>query len=433
MQEIKHPSQPLGEGSETESTSLASSSAMVSRAHCPYRQSLLLQQALAPDKMRVAFFLGAGCPMAIRVTEGAATKPLIPDVKGLTKVICDSLSTSTSYKVAFETVLHRLSDSGKAEPNVEQILSYVRALGEVVGNDGIEGLSSQVLNNLDKEICRVTTEVVKVRLSEDNTPYHQLATWIRGIPRTQSVEIFTSNYDLLMDQALEEQQVPYFDGFVGSDSTFFDLASMEQDNLPSRWARLWKVHGAINWWRTAKGDFERRKESDSSDLQMIYPSHLKYLESRRMPYLAMLDRLKSFLSRGQAVLVTCGYSFSDDHLNEAILQGLAGNPTAVCFALLFGDRKIAPNAVAKARKHSNLRLLATDGAVLGTIEADWHSDEKKEHALHGVAVQTGEMVFRSHAPAQRCKFLLGDFASLGNFLAQQIAFGEDENERSKAK
>lgn len=35
---------------------------MNTSSHCPYRQSTLLQQALAPDKMRIAFLLGAGCP-----------------------------------------------------------------------------------------------------------------------------------------------------------------------------------------------------------------------------------------------------------------------------------------------------------------------------------------------------------------------------------
>lgn len=406
--------------------------AAVSRAHCPYRQSSLLQQALAPDKMRVAFFLGAGCPLSIRIADGDETKPLIPDTNGLTKLICQALSNSEAHKIGFGTLLKRLTDSGKKEPNVEEILSYIRVLREVVG-EGIDGLSSNVLTEMEKEICHVTTEVMKVQLPSDNTPYHQLATWIVGISRTQPVEVFTCNYDLLMEQALEQRQVPYFDGFIGSDTTFFDLASMEQDSLPPRWARLWKVHGSINWWRTAKGDFERRKDDTPGDQQMIYPSHLKYLESRRMPYLAMLDRLKSFLGRGQAVLVTCGYSFSDQHLNEVILQGLAGNPTTVCFALLFGDRKTAPEAVAKAVKHSNLRLLATDGAVLGTIEGDWLSGERTEHALHGIAVQTGEMKSRTNAPAESCKFLLGDFASLGRFLAQQIAFGEDASERSNAQ
>jgi len=52
--------------------------------HCPYRQASLIQQALTPDKMRVAFFLGAGCPTSIRIADGAGTRPLIPDVSGLT-------------------------------------------------------------------------------------------------------------------------------------------------------------------------------------------------------------------------------------------------------------------------------------------------------------------------------------------------------------
>lgn len=88
------------------------------------------------------------------------------------------------------------------------------------------------LNGIDEEICKLTTEVVQARLPGDDTPYHQLATWIGGVPRAHAVEVFTSNYDLLMEQSLEERRVPYFDGFVGSANTFFDVASMEQGNLP---------------------------------------------------------------------------------------------------------------------------------------------------------------------------------------------------------
>jgi len=413
-------------------TSIAGSSP-TSQTHCPYRQASLLQQALASDKMRVAFFIGAGCPVAIRIADSEGTKPLIPDVKGLTFHISKLLKASADHQITFQKLLQRLGGAGKAEPNIEDILSYVRALRDVAGNEGIDGLSVDNLGRIEQEICRATTEVMKVRLVNDDTPYHQLATWVGGIRRIYPVEIFTSNYDLLIEQSLEERQVPYFDGFVGSDRTFFDLASIEQDNLPSRWARLWKVHGSINWWRTEKGFFERRIDGNPGDQQMIYPSHLKYEQSRRMPYLAMLDRIKAVLAHGRAVLVTCGYSFSDQHLNEVILQGLAGNPIAVCFGLLFTDRAQAPEAVAKARKHSNLRLLALDGAVLGTIEADWLSQEKVDHPLNGLAVRAGQMKERTSAPDERCKFLLGDFKSLGEFLASQIAYGQGEIEKIDGK
>ena len=392
--------------------------------HCPYRQATLIQQALSPDKMRVAFFIGAGCPMSIRIPDGEGARPLIPDIAGLTKKVVQAVEGSDTYKESFNTLISRLDKAGNNTPNVEEILTHIRALADVVGGGDIQGLTQINLVALDDEICRVTTEVVSATLPGDDSPYHHLAAWIGGIQRSNSAEVFTSNYDLLMEQAFETRKVPYFDGFVGSNRTFFDLASMEQDKLPTRWARLWKVHGSVNWWRSSSGEVERRQAAEAGDRQMIYPSHLKYDQSRRLPYLAMLDRLKAFLANGQAVLITCGYSFADQHLNEVIIQGLAGNPTAVCFGLVFGDRADTPEGVRKARMHSNLSLLAADGAVLGSVERDWRSEEKPDHPLHGIAVRIGEMTYRTKAPAERCKFLLGDFRSFGEFLARQLSHRE---------
>jgi SIR2-like domain len=390
---------------------------------CPYRQATLLQQALSPDKMRVGFFLGAGCPVSIRVPDGTATRPLIPNIEGLTDKIRAKMTASTEHKAHFVSILNQLGDSLADKRTVEDILTRVRGVLEVVGTSTFEGMSKDDLKKLDKAICDEISGVMKERLPARSTPYHDLAAWIGSIPRAHPVEIFTSNYDLLMEQALEESSVPYFDGFSGSDRTFFDAPSMEQDKLPPRWARLWKVHGSINWWRTKEGVVQRRERAETDAQQMIHPSHLKYDESRIMPYLAMQDRLRSFLARGQAVLVTCGYSFLDGHLNQAILDGLGGNPTAVCFGLLYGDRATAASSIAKVGHRGNLRLLGVDGGVLGTIDRDWHAVVKPEHEFHGSAVCTGTLGDRTKAPDDRCKFLLGDFKSLGQFLADQLARG----------
>ncbi|MBI2796655.1 MAG: SIR2 family protein [Gemmatimonadetes bacterium] len=389
--------------------------------HCPYAQAALLEQALAPDKMRVAFLLGAGCPVSIRVPRNGVNEALIPDIAGLTKIVRTELESDAEAMVAFASVLQRLATSGNATPNVEEILSQIRSLTEVASGGPIDGLTHETLLALDQRVCEITTGVVNERLPDNSTPYHRLASWIGVIPRKEPAEVFTSNYDLLMEEALEERRVPYFDGFVGSYRTFFDIAAMEQDALPARWARLWKVHGSINWWRTATSDVERRSMRESSgDRQLIYPSHLKYDQSRRQPYLAMIDRLKAFLGRGQAVLVTCGYSFADQHLNEVIVQGLEGNATAMCFGLLYGDRGSYPLATARARAQANLTVLAADGAVLGTVEREWNVDPIDSHALHGIAVETAELGARSGSALGRPKFLLGDFQSLGDFLARQL-------------
>lgn len=393
---------------------------------CPYRQAVMLQQALSPDKMRVAFFLGAGCPTSIRVDRGGKNEPLIPNIIGLTDKIRVSMAASTDHKAHFDSILKQLGDSA-ADKTVEHVLTRIRGLLEVVGTDTFKGMTDDHLRKLDKAICTEINKVMRERLPTKTTPYHQLAAWINSIPRAHPVEVFTSNYDLLMEQAFEECGVPYFDGFSGSDRTFFDVPSMEQVSLPPRWARLWKVHGSINWWRTKDGDIQRREQGEADASQMIHPSHLKYDESRKMPYLAMQDRLRAFLARGQAVLVTCGYSFLDGHINQAILDGLGGNPSAVCFGLVYGDKATAATAIAKIGHRGNLRLLGADGGILGTVDRDWHAKPKLDDQMHGLTVCTGNLGARTTAPDDRCKFLLGDFQSLGKFLADQLARrGQDD-------
>jgi hypothetical protein len=268
---------------------------------------------------------------------------------------------------------------------------------------------------------------MRVTLPTQDTPYHHLARWISALDRRHPAEVFTTNYDLLMEQAFEECRVPYFDGFIGARRAFFDPTSIEQDEqdgnrLPRRWARLWKLHGSINWWQDAETSIVERLSEGKGAQLLIHPSHLKYQQSRRMPYLAMMDRLRAFLGSGQVVLVTCGYSFGDQHINDLILQGLGANPSAICFGLFFGDVARLPEDIRHcAKDHSNLALLAADGAIFGASDREWHCSEKPDEHLHGLAVQTGDLGARTTAPADRCKWLLGDFAAFGRFLIDQLS------------
>jgi hypothetical protein len=388
--------------------------------HCPYRQSTLLQQALAPSRMRIGFLLGAGCPVAVRVTDAAgANRPLIPDIAGLTALIDAELKADSTLGGGYKTLLARLP--ANPPPNIEAILSHLRALLDIVGAGDIGGLKLADLQGLEKRICELISGVVRAQLPSAATPYHHLASWVSATSRAHAIEVFTPNYDLLLEQAFEMARVPYFDGFVGSREAFFDLASMESDVLPTRWARLWKLHGSINWWRTSNDDVVRKERSASGDRHMIYPSHLKYDQSRRLPYLAMLDRLRDFLGRGQAVLVTCGYSFADQHLNEVLMNGLRGNPTAMCFGLLYGPKANYPEGLRCATKQPNLSLLGEDGAVLGTLNREWNVEDQSAHPLRGLGIRFEA----ANGSPSKNKFLLGDFSKLGDFLAYQINQTED--------
>ena len=368
--------------------------------------------------MRIGFFIGAGCSLSVR---GADGEPLIPGICGLTKQVKDYLDSDDALREVAQIAWDRVVARGIPTPTVEDVLSHIRTLKSLCGRGKIDGFSADNLDKLDRTICDQVRKIVSKPLPVTDTPYHVLASWIQAIPRERPVEIFTTNYDLSLEEALEAQLVPYFDGFVGSDSAFLDLDSMAEDDLPPRWARLWKIHGSINWWMTAKQKIRRSRDIVEGEQLLIYPSHLKYDESRQMPYYAMLDRLRVFLRSDQCVLVTCGYSFGDEHINAIVAQGLSGNPNAACLGMMFGDRNTAPKAVELAKRHANLTLLAADGGVVGTIDRIWDNKPKEGNPAYSIAVATDLAAEGTSARVERCRWLLGDFAVLGRLLAHQLS------------
>jgi hypothetical protein len=233
-------------------------------------------------------------------------------------------------------------------------------------------------------------------------------------------ELFTTNYDLLLEEALEHHQVPYFDGFVGSARPFFDQKAIEDGEAPPRWARLWKLHGSINWrfHQTSKVVFRTEREEAGDEL-LIHPSHLKYDESRRMPYLVMADRLKHFLKRGErpVALFILGYSFGDEHINEALVDCLRSNASAACFAIQYGPLSSYSAAMKLATQNSNLSLMAKDRAVIRRQEAPWLMRPARDAAALANVFTVGPEIPGTDPDALRpCDLEIGNFAKFGDFV-----------------
>jgi hypothetical protein len=378
-----------------------------------------LQQCLSSDKRPLSLFLGAGCPLAIKATEGEVA-PLIPDITGITQIVQEKLSACPECNPSLQVLENNFRTDGKDYFSVEDMLTQIRSLRAVAGNAEVRGLSAEHLDKLDKEICQIIYELVDKALPNFKTPYHDVASWVDSIRRENPIEVFTTNYDLLMEQAFEDAKVPYFDGFAGVREPFFDLRAMEEDVLPPRWARLWKLHGSINWYQADdKGVFRGNAKSDRGLKRVIHPSHLKYQESRRLPYLAMLDRLRAFLKHPTATLLTCGYSYRDEHINEIIIQGLEYTKTAVAFALLHGNIGDYSNATSLAFKNSNLNLLARDGAVIGGQMVTWQErDVDSDTEDLGEWVTWKQIDSAGTCHKERAELLLGDFKVFGSFLQE---------------
>ncbi|MBC8357833.1 MAG: hypothetical protein H8E54_02660 [Candidatus Aminicenantes bacterium] len=140
-----------------------------------------------------------------------------------------------------------------------------------------------------------------------------------------------------------------------------------------------------------------------------------------MPYLTLLDRLKTFFKQQSAGLILCGYSFGDKHINEIIIQGLKGNSKSIAFALLYGPIDQYKNAIDIAKLRSNLSLLAEDEGVIGTCRGKWDKDGIEES-------QTGINCIKKGDKTEKITFELGNFEKLGNFLVEFIDKDKDINE-----
>ena len=420
----------------------------MSNFHDPIRQIKYLRQTLSQDKKPLGFFLAAGCPLAVPSLDGKG--PLIPDIAGLTKFVTEQLKSPTKEKNNYDKLLDELIKSGKITPNIEDILGFIRGLKQVsVGATNVRGFTEAALTTLELDVCKKIVEKLKVALPDNKTPYHKLAKWIHNIERDSPIEIFTTNYDLLVEEAFEEIAVPYFDGFVGSRYPFFDLRAIEDSLIPKHWSRLWKIHGSINWFLKSDNQVYRSSNLEEKDPCIIHPSHLKYDQSRKMPYLALIDRLKLFLRQNSAVLIVSGYSFGDEHLNDTLINALKANPTAMVIALLFDTLTYEDNkkriiiryskALTLAENRSNLSIWTYDEAVIGGLRGAWKLPkpliELEDNIANAIIPIT--KIIKPAGPASieetetHHQLRLGNFSVFGDFLQELI--GNEQFKMTDAK
>lgn len=251
-------------------------------------------------------------------------------------------------------------------------------------------------------------------------PHHALATWIKSIDRRFAVELFTTNYDTLLERGLEDARIPVFDGFVGSREPFFEPASLahEEDAPGRRWSRLWKIHGSINWHRSAADDGRVVRTQETATGELIFPSLHKYDESRKQPFVAMLQRLADVLHRREeTVLFVLGYSWGDQHVNDVIFDALAARERTHVIALQHEELSDDHQLIKRAESRHNLVVYGPKTALIGGQRRPWR-------LLEPVDAPTAELLdvpFDSDAqpkdvPAITGRLRLGDFAWFTRFL-----------------
>ena len=87
---------------------------------------------------------------------------------------------------------------------------------------------------------------------------------------------------------------------------------------------LVKLHGSISWVRE-KNDIWEKDYKTLADYEtvMIYPTPMKDRSTLMTPYSDLFRVMENKLMQQNTILITIGYSFSDDHINRIILNALA--------------------------------------------------------------------------------------------------------------
>jgi SIR2-like domain len=328
--------------------------------HNPDQHMQALRTIIAQGRKRLGLLVGAGGPAGM--ADDSGKYPLIPAVDGLTELVL--AASQSEYGKQIEAIKSELKNH-----DIETILSRIRSLAGVLGKSKIHDMDGPAYKRFGDDLCKHIGSAVNVKLPKNRSAYHDIVSWVTGVTRDHPVEIFTTNYDQLFEEAFEDSRAPYFDGFAGGREPFFDPVSVSSNNLPPRWTRLWKLHGSLGWATNSKGEVIRTGSADATHL--VFPEHLKYDQTQKAPYASLFDRLGAFLEQPDTLLIANGFSFADAHISSRIDEALAANQSASVFAFQFKSLEDELHAADIAERRSNFTLYARDSAVVNGTSGPW--------------------------------------------------------------
>ncbi|MCY4558477.1 MAG: SIR2 family protein [Chloroflexi bacterium] len=332
----------------------------------------------------VAFLLGAGCSSSRVNGREVGVPTMAPLAQEFTKsreTDDPSFPTTEERKLLSQQLGVDIS-AQEYSRNLERLMELLFSLRFALQRSSLETASAhlEIVNSvIDKVQTFLWTKCTRGAFaSGDNTVmalyesfYRKLVLRDRSLPRPW---VFTTNYDLFNETAMDRLGLPYANGFSGVIERRFNPATFryalaEQLDLTSRkWSAvdgfvyLCKLHGSISWTEDDHGLFPIRETTNSRDSGkvMIYPTPAKQNATLGSPYADLFREFQSRIVREQSVLFTMGYAFGDEHINNIIYQAL----TIPTFRLVIFTDPTLPGEVAKLRALDDPRIW-----IIGSKEA----------------------------------------------------------------
>jgi hypothetical protein len=245
---------------------------------------------------------------------------------------------------------------GRAEANIEDDLRVANELlrgMEIVESDKsgpLKELIEKTLEDFSASILKNETSIASSEEARREQAFNTLVTFLMSFASRTGVRdrlnIFTTNYDRLIEAGAELAGLHLLDRFLGNLMPIFRSSRLDLDmhyNPPGirgepRYlegvARYTKLHGSVDWLQTGKdirrlglpfgaGSVEPYLQAPglgeaTAQKLMIYPNAAKDRETADYPYVELFRDLAAAVCRPNSTLVTYGYSFGDEHINRVI-------------------------------------------------------------------------------------------------------------------
>ena len=298
------------------------------------------------------------------------------------------VTSESDIIVRYEQIKKKQGDN-KLKVNYEDLLSTLHRWSAALSNGAKQlTIKSDISVDVDKlsldecikQVTKVLANNCNVEVEENELLTHK--NFIRKLLsrpfNLKRINIFTLNYDTLIEQAADSAGIELFDGFVGTNKRYIRPESYEHDlhiqietskgqvHPHDRVLRLYKLHGSITWkasdtsyfnpYGVEMVNFERIRDEDRL---LIYPATNKYGDSLGMPYAELFRRFSSNVARSQSALFVVGYGFEDDHVNTIIQQAL----TFPSFTLVIVDPDPKSDLVKSFKRMEDSRIWIISGGI----------------------------------------------------------------------
>ncbi len=285
------------------------------------------------------------------VRQAGSEGPLFSEFKKIVQYLLPGLAVEENKPVNYpvESFLDFLTALSFIESKNQAILEfkYIEDLIAVIKKALFE------LCDLDTlPLSQMVSDDVKGVLSANRYHYHErfVKKILQRPLNLRRASLFTINYDLAFEYAFDNLGVRYLDGFSGFNKRTFKPESFDYDifypgsttqgkvHRIEKVLKYYKLHGSLTWISEKPEphniygikeypiDYIRSKKGVDDGIfggLMIYPSATKKTYTLEYPYSELFRQFANAIIQPQSVLITYGYSFADEHINDIIYQSLS--------------------------------------------------------------------------------------------------------------